>query len=173
MLTQEHLKRFVSYDPETGIFRQIKFPGRRGRVYDGKIAGDAGGGTKKQYWRIAIDGQRYYAHQLAWLYIYGEWPDEIDHKDRNGHNNAISNLRKCTRAQNSINTKTTCASGFRGVYRCARNLKKPFTAKLKMHGKKAHLGYFETAEEAHRAYVEYAVKHFGEFADIHRLAMVV
>jgi hypothetical protein len=39
-----------------------------------------------------------------------------------------------------------------------------------VNGKNISLGYFETAEEASRAYVEAAVKYYGEFADIHRLS---
>jgi hypothetical protein len=89
MLTQERLRLLLSYDQETGVFRRRKVPGRRGNVREGDIAGDAGGGKRKQYWRVSVDGSRYYAHQLAWLYIYGEWPKQVDHKDRNGHNNAI------------------------------------------------------------------------------------
>jgi len=172
MLTQDHLKRFLSYDPETGIFSHIKFPGRRGSVVDGQIAGNAAGSNNNQYWLIGVDGKRYYAHRLAWLYVHGEWPEnDIDHIDRNGHNNAILNLRQSTRSQNLMNSKTSSVYG-RGVFRHSNKyLKKPFVARIVINNKKINLGFFKTAEEAHDAYTEAALKHFGEFATIHRQAI--
>ncbi|MDD0156969.1 HNH endonuclease signature motif containing protein, partial [Shigella flexneri] len=70
----------------------------RGAV--GKVAGTISYG----YNAINIDGVRYFAHRLAWLYVYGEWPkQEIDHIDRNRRNNAISNLRDVSRVVNALN----------------------------------------------------------------------
>jgi hypothetical protein len=177
MITQEHLKHLLSYDPETGVFHNRV---SRGPNLAGEIAGSPGGNKDRGYphWSIVINGKRYFAHRLAWFYVYGEWHKEIDHIDRNGRNNAILNLRPCTRGQNNINTQRSLVpiSGFRGV--CfhpnvgnGKFRNKQFQAVIHVNKKRISLGYFYTAEEAHIAYVEAAEKHYGEFAARHRLAL--
>jgi len=53
---------------------------------------------------IGLLGKRYYAHRLAWLYVYGVWPDgDTDHINRNKHDNRIANLRSCSRSENMLN----------------------------------------------------------------------
>jgi hypothetical protein len=39
------------------------------------------------YLAICIDSKYYYAHRLAWMYVYGEFPKVIDHIDANKENN--------------------------------------------------------------------------------------
>ena len=42
---------------------------------------------------ITLLGTRYKAEDLAWFYMYGQWPDgTLIHKDGDVHNNAIDNL---------------------------------------------------------------------------------
>lgn len=54
--------------------RAIK-TGRKANV--GDVAGCV---DKDGYIQIRLKGKMYPAHRLAWLYVYGEWPqDEIDH----------------------------------------------------------------------------------------------
>ncbi|EFE1615700.1 hypothetical protein CKI87_000297 [Escherichia coli] len=60
----------LDYNKETGIFTWKKKLSARGAV--GKVAGTISYG----YNAINIDGVRYFAHRLAWLYVYGEWPKQ-------------------------------------------------------------------------------------------------
>jgi len=55
-----------------------------------------------------VDGRNYKAHRLAWLWCHGPIPEglEVDHKDSNPANNAISNLRLATSQQQKANTKS-------------------------------------------------------------------
>ncbi len=71
-LTQSQLKELLSYDQETGVFTRL----------DGQNAGKVAGAINKGYLRIRINGKRYYAHRLAWLYVHGAAP-KIDGKKRN------------------------------------------------------------------------------------------
>ena len=164
MITQERLKHLLSYDPETGIFRNLR---TCGKAYKDQIAGGPGGNgyDGARYWRIQIDGKRYFAHHLAWLYVFGEMPRQnIDHKDRNPRNNAILNLRLCNQSQNNVNSKQRVSkTGFRGVSR----VKNSYQAGITVNEKFVYLGLFKTPEEAHLAYVEAATRYFGEFADMH------
>ena len=98
-LTAERLREALSYNPETGLFtRRI----RCGRIAPGEIAGTI---ALNGYITISLDGRRYYAHRLAWLYVHGEWPQKLYHTNRDRADNRIANLRESTHAHNSANAK--------------------------------------------------------------------
>ena len=151
MLPLERLKSLLDYDPETGYFRWRHGAGM-GRSPN-RIAGSWSG---PGYWGIIIDGQMYYAHQLAWFYVYGEWAPQLDHEDRDKINNKIKNLRKTTYALNQMNTGLSRrnTSGTRGVALFRGNR---WRARLG----EQHLGLFKTREEALAAYEEAVTAKFG------------
>lgn len=112
-ITQARLKELVFYSPIVGVFEWRK---SRTRVRRGFLAGAVGG---QGYVRIFVDGKSYPAHQLAWLYMTGDFPDgEIDHRDGDRSNNAWGNLRLATREENSRNkgVSVRSKSGIKGVY---------------------------------------------------------
>lgn len=142
MITVEELKRYLNYEPETGIFTWKEKASRSTTV------GSRAGNTRPDgYVVITLKGRKYLAHRLAWLYVYGVWPTCIvDHIDRNPNNNRISNLRDVTAKQSSYNTGmfSTNSSGVKGVGRsCGK-----WQANLSYMGEKFYLGTFNTAEEA-------------------------
>ena len=160
-LTRERLMEVVNYNADLGTFTNVI--ARSPRMIVGSIAG---GIRKNGYYRIAIDGKRYYAHRLAWLYVHGVWPaDEIDHINGNRSDNRIENLRAADRRQNLGNQRRLSrnTSGYKGVSWCkARNL---WVANIQKNGKLKHLGRFPSAEAAHQAYSSAAKEYFGEFAN--------
>lgn len=93
-------------------------------------------------------------------------PDKhnIDHKDRNKLNNLKDNLRIVTESQNQQNRElqSNNLSGWKGVSWHLYNQK--WQAQIGVNGKPIHLGYFDTAEDAARAYNTAAIYYFGEFA---------
>ena len=145
-LTQERLKQAFQYDPNTGIF--VWLISTSDRIH---IGNRAGGIRKDGRWRISLDGTRYYAYDLAWLYIYGTWPSqEIDHKDRNPSNDRIDNLRLVTSAQNKHNRITPRkGTSLLGAWPYHRK----WFSQICVNGKKIHLGYFLTPEAAHKAHM--------------------
>jgi hypothetical protein len=90
----------------------------------------------------------------------------VDHENGNGLDNQRSNLRQSTAAQNSHNRRTRIdsTSGFKGVFKQAGCMSKPWRAQIALSGKKKHLGMYATPEEAARAYDAAAAELFGEFA---------
>ena len=161
-LTQERLKELLSYHPETGAFTWRVPQGRWGHMPAGRRAGWRQG--KHGYWYVVLDGTRYLMHQLAWLYTYGVWGiPEIDHRDGDGSNNRILNLRVATRAQNTENTgiRSDNTSGVKGVRFHKRS--GLWNARVQ-HGGVCHsLGYFKTIEEAKKARMAGAERLHGEF----------
>jgi len=89
---------------------------------------------------------------------------EIDHKDTNRLNNRRSNLRIVTRQQNTFNRsiQSNNTSGYTGVYQ--RKDTKRWQAYIKCDGKRIHIGYFDTAEEAAYVYDQFCLQLFGEYA---------
>lgn len=116
-LTCERLRAVLSYDPITGVFTRRCQAGSRKDFAAGTVAGclDVDSG----YIRIGIDGRRYWAHRLAWLYVHGvDAPEDVDHRDRIRSHNWISNLRAVSRAenlQNQVEPGPRNVSGARGV----------------------------------------------------------
>lgn len=99
-LTQERLKELLHYGPNSGLF--MWRVDRRGTAKAGQWAGRT---NSKGYVEISVDGKRYKAHRLAWLYTHGVWPKgQIDHKDRDRAGNWIDNLRDVTQSVNLKNT---------------------------------------------------------------------
>lgn len=148
-LTQDFLKQILDYDPETGIFVWK----RANKVR--KVGDVAGGKMPGGYARVKIGQRHYLAHRLAWLWVYGKWPEhDIDHIDHNPSNNRIQNLRDVSRranAQNQIHAQSDGSSGFLGVsYRKDRN---KYKASIVVDGKQKCLGHFKVAQDAYAAYV--------------------
>lgn len=154
MITQERLKEKFEYDPTTGVFTR-KASQRRSSERVGNL--EANG-----YLRINIDGKKYLAHRLAWLFVYGVLPNELDHVDGQRAHNAIANLREVSRTENCFNRtkREGTTSSRKGVSRCQGK----WQAEIKVGDKRIYLGRFEDEDAAAFAYEEAAERYFGEFA---------
>lgn len=89
---------------------------------------------------------------MAWLYIYGEFPDgEIDHINGNKADNRICNLRCVDHFTNMKNypLPRNNKSGIIGVswYKALSK----WEAKIQHDGKSIHLGYFDDLDDAAKA----------------------
>jgi hypothetical protein len=116
------------------------------------------------YVQVRINQKHNYAHRIIFFMHHGYLPNYIDHIDGNPLNNKIENLRATNSSGNSANSKVkiTNTSGYKGVsFRSDTN---KWQAALTKDYKKISLGCYETAEEAHQAYLKGSKEHFGEFA---------
>lgn len=162
-LTQARLKSLLNYEPATGVFTWLVW-----RPNGVKVGSEAGAIHQSGYRRIKLDGRAYAASRLAWLYMTGVWPEaSVDHRDTNRLNDAWSNLRAATHAENMRNTSVQKGKAvpLKGVHlkRDAARVK-PWGAVIRVGGVLKHLGYFRHAEEAHAAYAQAAHANFGQFA---------
>lgn len=172
------LCEFVSYDPQTGNFFWVHRPRKYFKSEKSwKSFNSLRAGTKAGYLEkrpngkpsavtilFSINGKIgvYKAHRLAYVLMGVEIPTgmEVDHRNRNPWDNRWSNLRLCTRSQNTMNTTLTSRKLPKGV---CLNMGK-YSAVIRINGEKKYLGRFDTPEEAGKVYHDAAMKHHGEFA---------
>lgn len=89
----------------------------------------------------------------------------IDHKDGDKLNNQKSNLRFCSRSQNSMNQiGKHSTSGYKGVTYSNSGGKKVWMARICVNYKSIYIGRYTTAKEAAVWYDIAAIKHHKEFA---------
>lgn len=88
----------------------------------------------------------------------------VDHINGDKLNNTRENLRFATQSQNSVNRAVVNPSGYRGVQ--FDKMTKKWRAKITKDYKQYPLGYYETKEEAARAYDKSAIELYGEFAKL-------
>ncbi len=150
MITLERLKELVKYNPRTGVFTLISKP-LRSKAKLGVIQGYA---KESGHLRVCLEGKEYYLARLAYFYMTGEWGNIIDHRDGNPQNNKWSNLRNTTKlgnVQNQVKAHHHNKSGLLGAH--FRKERNKYESAITHNGKRRRLGYFDTAEEAHTAYV--------------------
>jgi hypothetical protein len=146
-LTAGRVWQLLHYEPETGVFvRLVSKP----KCPAGSIAGVL---NDNGYWLISVDGAKYRAHRLAWLWMTGEWPaGEIDHRDGVRHNNRWGNLRDVTTEVNQQNQRKSHTDSKTGLLG-ASPAKGGFKAQILIGNRDVYLGLYKTPEEAHAAYV--------------------
>lgn len=143
----DEARRLFFYHAETGLILR--------RVYQmGKHVGEEAGGVRTDadgmtYRTVSIFRKVFMSHRVAWLLHYGVWPTmRLDHRDGNGINNRIENLREVTNQQNGMNMKLnrTSKTGVSGVR--WHPLAKKWNARITVSNQEIYLGLFESFEDA-------------------------
>jgi hypothetical protein len=148
-LTQALAQSAWSYDKDTGLFRWRAH--KQGHAKAGQVAGSIG---TNGYWYVFLSGRRYCAHRVAWLHVYGSWPEhEIDHINGDRLDNSIANLRDIPRGINHQNKRRAYSTSSTGLLGVLRNGKR-FAARIQVDKRRVNLGNYATAEEAHAAYLK-------------------
>lgn len=147
MITQEEVKELFDYDPDTGVVTRridVAHNAKAGNIVGTALTNRGG----KSYMVVKINRKPYYLHRIIWLYVHGEFPDQIDHINGDGCDNRLVNLRDVARAENMKNMRkqSNNTSGIAGV--CWYKKTHKWVAQIKVNGKCIHLGYFKSIEEA-------------------------
>ena len=103
----------------------------------------------RKYLRTALHNEKLYVHRIIMTMIYGSCPDFIlvDHRDGNGLNNRIDNLRFADPALNSANHRRKPGpSGYVGVNWW--KTKRLWKARIGIHREQITLGCFTRIEDA-------------------------
>lgn len=139
----------ISYDSDTGVFTWAV--SRRGCA-KGTIAGHI---NKEGYRIVKVGRKAYPAHRLAWFIVHNQLPEFIDHINGRRDDNRISNLRSVSHSENMQNKREAMvnnrSSGLLGVTWNKQH--KRWQSKLMISKKAHHIGYFDTPESAHAAYL--------------------
>jgi hypothetical protein len=153
VLTIDRVKELLSYDPETGLLAWRVNVGKRTRA--GEVAGCL---RKDGRVVVRLDYQLHYAYRLVWAIVHGRWPAEmIDHINGDPSDNRLVNLREASASlnnQNARKARTKSKTGLLGASPagCPGEIGR-FVAYIGSGSVRKNLGYFDTPEEAHAAYV--------------------
>ena len=146
----EELKKYLSYDEETGHFTWIALTHKS--VSKIKVGDRAGVIHSNGYIRIVVKQKKFYAHRLAWGFMTGEMPTlQVDHVNRIRHDNRFENLEEKSSYENNLNRGIYKSNrvGVTGVHKNKKTGR--ITASIRRDGITKHLGTFENIEEATKA----------------------
>lgn len=166
-LTQEIVREFLDYDPESGVLtwreRDLKWFDGNERIcnsWNAKFSNKQilSVGAIHGYISLCILRVSYKAHRIIWLWMTGEWPEQVDHINHIRHDNRWENLRNVTNAENARNhsrkkNQKSSESGIR------RNVDGTYSIDFS-------LGSFNSQEEAHNEKVKAEEFVFERFAKI-------
>lgn len=159
-IEQSELKKFVSYDPETGVFVRTAAVDWRNKRRVGLPCSSLNRAIG--YETVSVKGRNHYAHRLAWIYMNGAIPEgfRIDHINQNRSDNRIANLRLASHSENLRNCKVRRdnTSGTKGVSFDATR------GKWAVHVGRRFIGRFQEKGEAVAARAKAAAAAFGAFA---------
>lgn len=162
--SQETLRRYLDFDGDTGVFTwRWRTPDdfgdgryskeRQAAAWNARFAGKQaftapGDGSGPQ---APFLGQTYHANRLAWRYLYGDEPDEVEAVNGDMSDLRAANLRATTQSQSQRNftMQKNNRSGVKGVHWDSdRSL---WTANIKIGGRSKYLGRFRSLVAAERA----------------------
>ena len=158
--TLTQLQAIFDCNTETGVVTWKDVGFKAGKKVIGRQ-----GSIQGRYRTIHAPGVNLKVHRVVWLFYHGIWPKgSLDHRDGNTLNNAISNLREATAAENNQNKgrPKNNKTGKKGVTLTSGG----FMAQIMADGSKHVFPRTETLEEAAAIYEDAARRLHGEFANI-------
>ena len=166
LITQDYLKSILNYDPDSGAWSWIISP-RPGLT----VGSQADHVDPYGYKLIVINYKAYLASRLAWLYMTGKWPEyTVDHKNNDNTDDKWENLRLATYSQQCMNRRVRKDRKYdlpRGVEAVVTGGRfNGYRAVLMVNRKKYRSSLTQSAEEAHKAYIELSKQHHGEFGHL-------
>lgn len=112
----------------------------------------------------AFNNQHGYMHRVIWELKKGKCPPKLDHKNRDGLDNRIRNLRPASHSQNLLNRgcQSNSTTGLKNV--SFDKMTGRFSARVQRDGKSIWLGRHDTAQIAAQVVKDFIVSNDKEFA---------
>jgi len=159
LVTGKFIRDHFNIRDNTGLF----FIRKVWNIYDrhSKVGAPAGCLNKSTgYLEIKINGTKYKAHRLAYLYYHGHWPEnDIDHINGIKTDNREENLRDVSHYENMRNQvlRKNNNSGVTGVswHKASGKWRVYINTEYKI----KHLGYYDKLEDAIKARKEAEIKY--------------
>ena len=155
-MTQELLMQFTHYDPNTGVLKRTHAMSSSHKIYAKEFIPQS---TTLGYRTISLFKTPHMIHRLAFLYMNGVFPNEVDHINGERLDNRWCNLREVDARGNRMNRglPSNNRSGVMGVYYYPRYDKWEVT--ITNEGKHMYLGRYAKFEDAVKVRLEAEVKY--------------
>ena len=131
---EDKIRRSFRYNPDTGDLVRV-FKNGKVRLIDQL--------DYKGYVIVSVNGRPFKAHRLIFFLCTGHIPEIVDHVNGVKNDNRWSNLRPCSKSQNSMNRgkQNNNSTGF-------KNIRKSPSGKFTVRVSGKWIGTFITIEEA-------------------------
>ena len=149
--TKEELRQF--FEIIDGELWRKEYVGKDGHRLKRKLVKNVAN-SSNGYCLVGFNGRKVAYHRIIWILLNGDIPAgmQIDHIDGNRINNDIDNLRLVSHRENGQNRVEHRNGRLVGCTYCKRGHK--WGAQIRVNGKNKFLGYFDTEQEAHEAYLK-------------------
>lgn len=164
ILTQEDVNELFEYRDGELYWKIDIYFGRNNSIHKIKIGDKAGcisyeGKKKYPMKKLGYSGKYYATARIIFLMFNGYLPEYVVYKDGNSLNTKIENLIEANTSQQQY--RRANKTKYKGISFYKRTNK--YMARIIKNRKLVTLGYYDTPEEAHKAYLEAKEKYHGEF----------
>lgn len=151
-VSQENLKYLINYNPDTGVFTWRVSINPNSKV--GSVVA-----TKHQegYTFLTLNKKIYKLHRLAFLYMLGYYPEEVDHINNKRDDNRWCNLRAASKTENQHNAglRSDNTSGIKGISKYGLGYKASIQSHKKQYSKCFPLYKYGTQEKSLDAAIDW------------------
>lgn len=166
-LTQEIVRDLLDYNPETGELSHRIRPrnwfssDRSCNTWNARYAGEKALSSLNTngYLHGPLLGRMYRAHRIIFLWMTGDWPEEIDHVNHNRTDNRWINISNKNHVENSKNQSLSKGntSGHIGI--SWNEYRQKWRARAKVNYRDIFIGYFEDFKNAVAAREEFETRY--------------
>ena len=157
-ITQSYVKELFDYLEDGKLVRKATTSNRA------KIGTIVGSNNGNGYLRVSVNSKYCHVHRIIFMWHYGYFPEEVDHKNGDKSDNRIENLREATHSQNgkNLSIRKNNKVGVNGIrWDSSRN---KWYASIGVNHKTKYLGRYVVLEDAIKARRNAEILFFKEWS---------